>query len=115
MVYRNMKDFLNEDLTYGEKQEKIKKDMECLRLSEPHSIHLAKDMLSRILDRYEQKYNDIIDTIKIQNEVDAKVGKTERPKFTNLEYLNGKRAHDVSLIKDKWNKIKQSIIKDEEV
>lgn len=108
-MYRKLNDFLNEDLTYGEKVEKIKKDMECLRLSEPHSIHMAKEILLKTLNRNEQKYNDIIEIINLQNEIDAHYEKSPRPKFTNLEYLNDKRSHEVSIIKDKWNDIKQSI------
>jgi len=114
-MHRKLNDFLNEDLTYGEKMEKIRKDMVCLNISDPRVIHMAKDMLSKIIDRDEQKYNDIIEIINIQNEVDAHYKKTPKPKYTNLEYLNRKRSHEVSIIKDKWNDIKQSTTKDEEI
>jgi len=113
-MYRKLEDFLNEDLTYGEKMEQIKKDMVCLNLTDSKVIHMAKDILSNLFDRNEQKYNDIIEIIKLQNELDSEVGKKERAKFTNLEYLNRKSPSEVSVIKDKWNKIKRSI-NDEEV
>ena len=38
-----------------------------------------------------------------------------KPRYTNLEYLNRKSRYQVSVIKDKWQKIKQEIIKDEEI
>ena len=111
-MHRKLNDFLNEDINYTEMMEIIKDDMVCLRLTEPHSIHIARDILSKMFKDNEEKYNNVIEIINLQNELDSYWNKSERPKYTNLEYLNRKSAHDVSLIKDKWLRIKENTIKD---
>lgn len=99
-------DFINENYDLPPRAI-VSKDMECLKLSEPIVINKAKKMLVKLIMDNKEKYDNIIEIINIQNEVDKLDGKSERSKFTNLEYLYYKSDYKVSEIKNKWNKIKQ--------
>jgi len=113
-MYRTLKDFITEDLEYYEIQNIIKNDIKHLRLSDDSLvIHKAKEMLYKIITNDEEKYHNIIDIIKIQNETNDFIGREPRAKYTNVEYLSTKSAFDVKTIKTKWEEIKQSVFKDE--
>lgn len=104
---------LKENLEYSDIENIINKDINVLRLEEPLVIHKAKELLNKIITTDEEKYYNIIDILKIQNEVNDYIGRLQKPKYTNLEYLSKKSHGATSVIKTKWEEIKQNVFKNE--
>lgn len=110
LANKNLKEYLD----YSDALGQVRQDFKNLRLNDDgYAAPKANDILMSLITKDEQKYHDIIEIIKLQNEVDTHYGKSSRPKFTNLEYLNRKPSGTISVIRDKWEKIKQKISDEE--
>jgi len=107
-MIKKFEDFLNEDLTQGEMMTIINKDIECLNLNDTQVIQMSKDIMVDLFKRNEEKYHNIIEIIKLQNENSIKEGGLKKPRYTNLLYLNRKSESEINVIKDKWLMIKDN-------
>jgi hypothetical protein len=109
MNLRKIKENKNVDLNHGEIIHMINNDIKHIYLSDEKVIKMTKDILEKIFNENQEKYYDIIDIIKLQNEIDNADGKKQRSKYTNLVYLKNKEPHEIKTIKNKWLEMKKQL------
>lgn len=113
-MYIKYNDFLmNENLDYSEIIQIVKDDITSMNLEDPKVIHSCKEMMISLLRNNKEKYDKIINLIKIRNDIDNYNNKEKVPRYTLFEYLLNKSEYNIDLLIDKWKKFKKEEVNNE--